>query len=419
MDHAIEEARSNGVRIFNLSINALSEVERYGPYAERLDEISDRHGVLIVNSVGNLDPSRSRKAWPKRPGDALSYLATRVEPDTILQPCESVRSIAVGALNPPSIKEVAGAPTRYTTRGPGLRVGVKPDVAAYGGGADRISGLLSIGLNGRRKSVRGTSFAAPLVARILASLDTTTQNALSLEALRAMLIHHTSMPDPLRARRRAVREIARQFAGFGQPSESKWMLETGDHQITMLFQSRLTIGERKPSILRFDFSWPQSLVDQDGRCSGRARMTMVYAPPLNPAFGDEFVRLNLDARLSQKKAAITRQDGNPSYRTQIKPLYGWGFHEQTLIDHGLKWWPVKQYESTFISRGETSNWRLEIISHVRAEDAFPDNGVPFAVILTIEDPDGTRPVFTEMRQLLAASGAIVRDIRPDIQVGMP
>ena len=418
MDHAIEEASSGGVRIFNLSINALSDVERYGPYAQRLDEISDRHGVLIVNSAGNLHPSRTRKAWPIRPGEALSYLATRVETDTRQQPSESVRSISVGALNPPNIMEVAGAPTRYTTRGPGLRVGVKPDVATYGGGADEPSGLFSVGLDGRGKSVRGTSFAAPLVARILANLDTVTQNALSLEALRAMLIHHTSMPDPLRGRRRAVREIARQFAGFGRPYESKWMLETDDHQITMVFQSRLTIRGSKPSILRFDFSWPQSLVDKVGRCSGRARMTLVYAPPLNPAFGDEFVRVNIDAKLSQRRAAITRKDGNPSYINQIKPLFGWGSREKTLIDHGLKWWPVKQYESTLTTpRGETSNWRLEIISQVRAEDSFPDDGVPFAVILTIEDPDGVRPIFTEMRQLLAASGANIMDIRSDIRVG--
>lgn len=39
------------------------------------------------------------------------------------------------------------------------------------------------------------------------------------------------------------------------------MLETEDHAITMVFESRLTVGERKPAILRFDFQWPAALVD--------------------------------------------------------------------------------------------------------------------------------------------------------------
>ncbi|MCY4304411.1 MAG: S8 family peptidase [Aestuariivita sp.] len=416
MEQAIVEARSKGVRIFNLSINAVSDVEYYGPYAEQLDAIADEYDVLIINSSGNLKADQAREAWPKRPRNALNYLAARVETDTIKEPAESVRSITVGALNPPDTNELAGAPTRYTTRGPGLRVGVKPDVATYGGTMDESSGLFSIGSNGCQEPVTGTSFAAPLVTRILANLDVATQNKLSLECLRAMLLHHTCMPTPLQSRLKAFRQIARQFAGFGQPFASNHMLETDDHQITMVFQSRLTIGQAKPSILRFDFSWPRSLVDQYGRCSGRARMTLVYAPPLNSAFGDEFVRVNLDAKLSQRQSKITRKDGNPSYVNQIKPLHNWGTKEKALIEHGLKWWPVKKYESIFTFRGETSNWRLQIESLIRAEDTFPNDGVPFALILTIDDPENLRPIFNEMCQLLAASGAIFHDIRTNIRL---
>ena len=199
------------------------------------------------------------------------------------------------------------------------------------------------------------------------------------------------------------------------------MLETDDHQITMVFQSRLTIGESRPSIMRFDFDWPKSLVDQNSRCSGHARMTLVYAPPLNPAFGAEFVRVNLDAALKQRGIEIVRKDEAASYYNRIKPLYlpsstrGRGVYEKALIKHGLKWWPVKKYESDFDSIGETSNWRLEITSLIRAEATFPAEGVPFAIILTIEDPAGTRPIFNQMRQSLEASGAQIQDIRPAIQ----
>ena len=258
----------------------------------------------------------------------------------------------------------------------------------------------------------GTSFAAPLVARTLAGLDVATDNGLSVEGLKAMLLHHTIMPEPLSLR--GLKDIARQFAGFGRPQSVSNMLETDDHQITLLFQSRLSIGEKKPVILRFPFIWPQSLV-QNGRCSGRAKITLVYAPPLDPAFGAEFVRVNLEASLKQRQD-IPASDGTIRYINQIDSRYmpkvkNLAVPEKALIDHGLKWWPTKQYESSFSDNGGSSQWRLEVTSLVRAEAQFPVEGVPFAVLLTLEDPDGHKPVFQEMRQWLQASSAKAQDVR--------
>ena len=114
-------------------------------------------------------------------------------------------SITVGALNPPNAHEIANAPTRYTTRGPGLPVGVKPDVAAYGGAAPNendVTGLFVLKPNGTKVPCCGTSLAAPLVARTLAGLDFATEGTLKLETLRALLIHHASIPMSLHGRRR-------------------------------------------------------------------------------------------------------------------------------------------------------------------------------------------------------------------------
>jgi len=425
LEQAVAEAREEyGVRIFNLSINAISDVERhrYSIYAARLDQIADTYGVIFVNSSGNLSPGQARAPWQKKPIDVVRYFANRTEPDTILKPSESVRSISVGALNPPNTSQIAGAPTVYSTRGPGLQVGVKPDVAAFGGtggaGAGKPTGLTSITPSGAKQDVIGTSYAAPLVARTLAGLDVSTQGGLQVEALRAMLLHHTEMPDPLI--KRGLKDLGRQFAGYGQPVSVLDMLETDDHQVTMLFQSRLTVGERKPAILRFPFDWPRSLVNPDGSCSGLAKMTLVYSPPLDPAFGAEFVRVNLEASLRQRQP-LTKKDGSHSFTNQIASRYlpktaGLGVPEKALIDHGLKWWPSKQYQSTFTDKGEYSNWRLEVSSLVRAEATFPVEGVPFAVLLTIEDPGKSKPIFSEMRLALQSSNAIAQDIRTATRV---
>ncbi len=421
IEQAVKEAVSeHGVRIFNLSINATSPVERYrySRYAARLDDIADRYRVIFVNSAGNLSKSDVRSPWPKSPKAVVQYFANRTQNDTIHKPSESVRAISVGSLNPPGTTQVAGAPTVYTRRGPGLQVGVKPDVATFGGAggepAGLASGLLSVDSGGTLKDAIGTSFSAPIIARTLAGVDAATEGGLEIESLRAMLLHHSNMPYPLT--RQGMKSLSRQFAGFGQPASATDMLQTDDHQITLLFQSRLTAGERKPAILRFPFQWPASMVDPaTGACSGRARMTLVYAPPLDPAFGAEFVRVNLEASLRQRQP-IPLKDGGISFRDQIDARYlpkssGLAIPERALISHGMKWWPSKQYGSIFNNRGSSSEWRLEVSSLVRAEAHFPAEGIPFAVLLTLEDPDGIKPIFQEMRQALQASPARAVDVR--------
>jgi hypothetical protein len=85
--------------------------------------------------------------------------------------------------------------------------------------------------------------------------------------------------------------------------------------------------------------------------------------------------------------------------------------ERALIEHGLKLWPTKKYLAELDANGSSANWRLEISSLTRAEAVFPAEGVAFALILTIEDPEGQRPVFQNFRQYLQTQPIAVTDIR--------
>lgn len=427
LEAAILELRDDdGVRVFNMSLNITSPVEQnlYSVYAARLDEIQDRHGVLIVNSAGNLAGSEWRAPWPRTARQALSALAARTSPDTIYMPCESVRSLAVGALNPPDGAHIAGTPATYTRRGPGLRVGIKPDLAHYGGTGDTNApdqtALATCATDGTRCETRGTSFAAPLVAKTIASLDTITGQQLDVRTLRAFAVHHSDVPPALQ--NRSLKDVARQFVGFGQPIDAASMLQTDDHAITLVFESRLTIGERKPAILRFPFIWPASLVDPESlACRGKVRMTLVYDAPIDQAFGTEFVRVNLDAKLQQRQPT-DRQDGLPSWNDKIEQGFlprsaGMTPPERALITQGLKWWPTKRYQKDFGDGvGSSTEWQLQVESIVRAEAEFPAEGVPFSLILTIEDPEKNRPIFQEFRRQLVTNRVDLHDIRTAVRL---
>ena len=150
-------------------------------------------------------------------------------------------------------------------------------------------------------------------------------------------------------------------------------------------------------------------------------MTLVYDPPIDQAFGTEFVRVNLDAKLQQRQAR-DRKDGTPSWNDEISQAFlpkatGQTPPERALISQGLKWWPTKRYARDFKDGvGVSTEWRLQVESIVRAESKFPAEGIPFSLILTLDDPQRSRPVFQEFRRQLVARRVDLHDIRTFAQV---
>lgn len=417
LDSAVESAKAQqGVRVFNLSINVVLEVDtdKYSVFAELLDGIAQKHDVIIVVSAGNLEPRKMRTPWPREKDAVLKYLVKRPTFDRILQPGESVCAMTVTAVNPPGLAQhPTGAPTIYTRRGPGMDVGVKPDFTHYSGAsADLVNGhgLYSIDENGRVVTNMGTSFAAPLVAKTLASLESQIAGYVPRETLVALMVHHARTPEALDAR--DLRDVARHFVGFGIPSGSREMLATPDSAITMVFNGSIGAGQW----LEFPFNWPQCLVNPTGGCAVDVDMTLVYRPFIDPAFAAEFIRVNLNARLMQHDAE------KGTWHGELKQLFAGKSDEphpteRDLIAHGLKWWPIKH----FVGRGKksvgnSSSWRLRVEALVRNGEPFPQDGVPFSVVLTIRDPDGQRPVFREMRQFLTAHRVNCGDITAGVQI---
>ncbi|MFM0715935.1 S8 family peptidase [Paraburkholderia strydomiana] len=405
LDAEIPAAKAHGVRIFNMSLAVTTPVQHdgYSVFANMLDEIADKHDILFVLPSGNLDGALARPAWPTESNDALAMLAGyRFQgQDGIFQPADSIRALVIGALDPrnPDGKFV---PSQYTRRGPGPALGVKPDLAHVGGRFHQHSGLCSISPDGAGVQSCGTSYASPLAAKTVAAVNHAIEGGISREALSALIVHHAEIPDGLNDEN--LKPVVKDFVGHGMPRAAAETLLVEDHEITMVFNGVLKNAQE----LRFQFAWPASLVDEDGGCSGKVKLTLVYRPPIDRAFGGEFVRINLDTYLRQE--VVNPKTKTASFKGRLKGD-GMRRFEKELVQHGAKWWPVKVLADEFEGVGHSSQWRLVIDPLARSNCTVPEEGIPFSAILTIASPDSVTPIFNEMRQQLQNSGAQISDIR--------
>ncbi|WP_456284143.1 S8 family peptidase [Microbacterium sp. JZ101] len=420
VESAVSEYRSRlGVRVFNFSLNFVGPGDgtRYGYAARRLDQIARDHDVIFVVSAGNLAPAEQRPEWP---GDTAAAVATLVGDSAglINEPAESLFNVSVSALNPPGLAgQVPYALARYSRRGPGLRGATKPDFAHVGGSGTpdprRGHGLTSIGVGGEQATGAGTSYAAPLVARMLADLDQAIDGDAPREVLLALLVHYAHMPAIMRHSN--VLPLARDLAGYGLPSSAAATLQRPDNEIVIVVHSTVLSGQQHT----LDFNWPAALVDPSGKCRGYARLTLVARPVLAYEHGDERVRVNIDAKLMQQQEDDS--NGTPRFKNALKTINRPATvkaprSERELLQEASKWQVVKSFETPRMrGRGVRSDWRFLVEYLTRAEEQFPDAGVEFAAVLTIADDQGDAPVFQQMRQHLGDLGVRTGDIRTNIR----
>ncbi|MDR3678889.1 MAG: S8 family peptidase [Flavipsychrobacter sp.] len=415
LENAVQDLKARtGVRIFNFSMNIEEHASTtgYSLFAQLLDKIAEENDVVFVISAGNTNPVDMRREWPDDLFEAVKILASSRN-DAIKKPAESCRNVSVSALNPPGIDGIVPyALSNYSCRGPGLRVGLKPDFAHIGGSGTVHPtlghGLLSLDVRGKIVDGCGTSYAAPNVAKTLASLDHSIEGSVSRETLIALGIHHAVLPESLNDK--SLRNVTKHLVGFGIPKGSEEILNGTPSAITLVFANRAISGHK----MSFKFSWPSSLV-RDGKCFGHAKLTIVSTPRFDYRYGAEFVRINIDGALRQMQK-------NGKYLGRLSAIYtpdeGDGsLYEKDQIEHSFKWSPVKVYEKTFPRGvGPTTEWSLDVEYLARDGVSIPREGVPFTAILTISDPDKERPVFNDVRQMLQSLGVHAVDIKTAARV---
>lgn len=399
---SLEEALrqyANQVKVWNLSLgtNEVCRLDEFSAFAQQLDELQERYQVSFVIAAGNYD-TMPLLDFPRT--------GTQLQAGRITSPADSVLGITVGAIS--HVEHRAKGPKRnepsaFSRHGAGPNHVIKPDLVHYGGSCatdvGEIFGVRSVIGTGAGDDV-GTSFSTPLVSRALAQTYHSITPTPSPVMARALLTHHAR--DPRSGGR--VPDADVDFFGFGRPVPPPYCLECTPHTSTLVFEDTLRPGY----FLEWDdFPYPASLT-RDGRYFGEVAMTVAFAPARAARWGTEYCETHIDASFGVYFDQTSRKDGKVTskFRGLVPPEHKnpGRLYESYQVRELRKWAPVRTYYGNFNPGGERgSRWRLKLqllSRHGVERDREAARPQPFALILTISDPEKRAPVYDEMAQVI-------------------
>jgi serine protease AprX len=389
---------ANRIKVWNLSLGSdeICSLTEFSPLAEELDKLQERFQVTFVISAGNYD------AIP-----LLDY--PRTEPQLangrITSPADSVLGVTVGAISHLDYGTKGpqqNFPSSFSRHGAGPNYIIKPDLVHYGGSCTtdlaHLSGIRSVSLKGSAEDL-GTSFSTPLVSRSLAQVYHHITPTPSPVLARALLTHHARDP---RTNGR-VPDGDENFFGFGLPVSVPHCLECTPYSSTLVFEDQLRPG----FFLEWeDFPYPPSL-KRSGRYYGEISMTVAFAPARSGRWGTEYCETNIDAHFGVYFERINRKTGEVTeeFRGLVPPEHkNKGLlYEAYQVEKLRKWAPVRTYFGDLNPKGVRGHsWRLKLqllTRHgIESQESFKPQ--PFALIVTISDPERRAPVYDEMAQIV-------------------
>lgn len=369
-----------------------------------LDYIQDKYHVQIFVSSGNVNTLPLRN-WPPQSGIG--------EHDRLISPADSVRAITVGSValfdSDDSIVNY-NEPSPFSRRGPGANYVVKPDIVDYGGNLSSSYTIDGLGVKGMDPygniiEGNGTSYSTPRSLQKYASIYEEMIDP-DLLLAKAMLIHSARMksrellderPDNIK------------YYGFGIPSENvQDILQCSKDNVTLVFKQKITQGSH---LEMYDFPYPESLI-KSNKYIGEIGMTLAYLPPLDPKYGQEYCRTNIDVSFGTYSYL---PNGKIDYKGQVPLEAKWDEKfEAARVENGFKWSPIKSYYRKLCKGIKIGDgWKLRIDLTARSGMYVPSQ--EFVLIITIKDSNGN-DIYSEIVNGLRERGYITNNIETKYQI---
>lgn len=329
-------------RIVNLSYGPEAPVDdSLAPdrFTAVLDELAHELGIALTAAAGN---------------DGLPTVSTLGE-DRVQPPADGVNVIGVGACDDVPPSPVVRA--EYSCVGPG-RPGLRVQPLGVSFGGSDAQRFIGAGPGGSFEDATGTSFAAPVAARGLATLLSTVPFSANLA--RGLGAHFADGPAP--------RDLV--AVGYGRlPDDYRPLLVCEPTEITVVVTDTIARGQT----MAYPLPYPTG-----GLASGnvKLRWTISFTSPTDPSDSVEYTSAGLEVVFRpnaavrvmnpppgetgrardvdlRSDAALIQQLTNENWRLSANPKSRSGRSirsEQTLRDEG-KWETVMRYEDGINVRG--------------------------------------------------------------------
>lgn len=376
----LADSGAAGPRVWNCSFNYPDHMDPvvYGTLSQEMDLLSQKHGVLFVQSAGNCAPLRT--VWPPDGSTGVT--------DALATPAESVYSLTVGSLSHLGGLSPVGAVSSYSRRGPSFGGQQKPELGYWSGDVDEnfdLSGygVRSVGPGDVELESVGTSFATPVVSSIAANVwrdleDGKAVSVVSPALVKGLVVHSATVANM------AIEDDHRPYYGAGVPRGESLALFDRPNTFTSIHEVELRTGvnwEKRP------FPMPECLFDANGKIKAAVSVTLAFAPLIDPAFGEECVRTCVELSFGR----YGDKAGREAFFGKMGGSHDW---ERDLVERG-KWSPIKTYRQVWKNGIDgDGDWALKLRLTARDTSIEPLTQPAYAIV-TVEGLDEDLPVYED------------------------
>ncbi len=371
------------IKVWNLSLGSQREIKEsfISPEAAELDRIQNEYDVIFVVAGTNREENSPKGTKIGAPADSLNSLV--------------VNSVDFN-------KNSAS----YTRVGPVLSFFNKPDVSYYGGDGVTTDGKITVCRDSFGSSfVKGTSFAAPWIARKLAFLIHIM--GMSREIAKALIVDAAAGWDR--------QDNCSHAIGYGiVPKNINDIINTADDEI------RFVMSGTSDAYETYTYNLPVPVVNNAHPFFARA--TLVYFPECDRNQGVDYTSTEIDIhfgriQIKNNKATIKSIDDNKQAEEGLNVIY-----EENARKIYRKWDNIKHICEKMKSRAvprtayNSGLWGISIKTKERLQNKRKGK-LQFGIVVTLKEMNGVNRI-DEFIKLCMARGWIVNriDVRNQLDI---
>jgi len=338
------------IKVWNLSLGSRLEINQnfISPEAAILDKIQYENDVIFVIAGTNKDSDEITQKFIGSPADSINSLV--------------VNSVSFDK-----------NPATYSRKGPVLSFFNKPDISYYGGDGKN---LIRVCTPTGEAFVKGTSFAAPWIARKMSYLIDIL--GLSREVAKALIINAASGWDK--------QKIDSTLIGHGiVPIKIDDVVQCPEDEIQFVLSG---VSEEYNT---YNYNIPVPVHKEKHPFITKA--TLCYFPCCSRNQGVDYTNTELDlqfGRLTEK--GIQPIDNN--YQSAESEHYIW---EEDARKNFRKWDNVKHIRETLNNRNRAKKcygkgiWGVSLKTKERLDEKYGE-GIKFGIVVTLKEIDGVNRI---------------------------